>query len=97
MSSLERVQVGDFNILKAITLQELEGSMEDIGIRLITIEELFKYNKSINLEDRKLKHFENGVQLTRQEPDGIYKIYNNSKFVGIGLIKNRLLKRAIII
>ena len=29
--------------------------------------------------------------------DGIYKIYNNNKFIGIGIIKNSLLKRDIIL
>lgn len=97
MSELNRVQVGKFNISKALRLQELEERLQNLETHLITIEELFENNKSINLEDRKIKHFENGVQLTRQEPDGIYKIYNNSKFIGIGLVKNNLLKRDILI
>lgn len=97
MSQLNRVQVGEFNISESLTLQELEEGLPNMKTHLITIEELFKNNENINLEDKKIKHFENGVQLTRQEPDGIYKIYNNSNFIGIGIIKNNLLKRDIII
>ena len=97
MIALERLQVGEFDISKAIPLQQLEENLQNIQAYLITIEELFKKNKSLNLEDRKIKHFENGVQLTRQETDGVYKIYNNSNFIGIGCIKYNLLKRDILI
>lgn len=97
MSQLNRVQVGEFNISESLTLQKLEENLPKLKTHLITIEQLFKNNENINLEDKKIKHFENGVQLTRQEPDGIYKIYNNSNFIGIGIIKNNLLKRDIII
>ena len=97
MSALKRLQVGEFNISESITIQELEERQQNSDTHLITIEKLFKNSKSISLEDKKIKHFINGVQLTRQESDGIYKIYNNNKFIGIGLIKNNLLKRDIII
>lgn len=97
MSELKRLQVGEFNIYGAITLQELEESLQNLDTHLITIEKLFENNNSIILEDKKIKHFINGVQLTRQEQDGTYKIYNAGKFIGIGLIKNNLLKRDIII
>ena len=97
MSELNRVQVGEFNISESLTIHELDECTQNIETRLITIEELFKNNESINLQDKKIRHFENGVKLTRQEPDGIYKIYNNNNFIGIGIIKNNLLKRDIII
>jgi len=44
-----------------------------------------------------LQLFLNGVKLTWQVEDGIYKIYNNGNFIGIGTVKNNLLKRDIII
>ena len=97
MRELNRVQVGQFNIDDSFTLQALDGSLQNIEKHLITIEKLFENNKKINLEDKKIKHFENGVQLTRKESDGVYKIYNNNNFIGIGTIKNNLLKRDIII
>ena len=97
MKELQRVQVGEFNIQNAITIQELEKEKQKINLKIITIEELFKSNKKIYIDSKKLTLFLNGVQLTKKEPDGIYKIYNNNKFVGIGVIKENLLKRDIII
>lgn len=97
MKELQRVQVGEFNIKNAITIQELEKEKQKINLKIITIEELFKANKKIYIDSKKLTLFLNGVQLTKKEPDGIYKIYNNNKFVGIGVIKENLLKRDIII
>ena len=46
---------------------------------------------------KKLKLFLNGVQLKVKEKDGAFKIYNNNKFIGIGCIKDNILKRDIII
>ncbi len=97
MKELQRVQVGEFNIKNAITIQELEKEKQKINLKIITIEKLFKESKKIYIDDKKLSLFLNGVQLTKNEPDGIYKIYNNNKFIGIGVIKENLLKRDIII
>ena len=56
-----------------------------------------KNYKNINLDSKRLQLFLNGVKLTWQVEDGIYKIYNNGNFIGIGTVKNNLLKRDIII
>ena len=63
----------------------------------ITIEKYFKNCPQIQLNSKKLQLFLNGVQLTHELEDGIYTIYNDEKFVGIGTIKNKLLKRDIVI
>ena len=99
MSQLKRTQVGEFNIKDSITIKELQENKENIDFideKIITIEELFKDNKKIELNDRKLELFINGVQLTIENKDDIYRIYNNNKFIGTGIIKNNLLKRDII-
>ena len=57
----------------------------------------FKDEEFINLTEKGLKLFLNGVQLTYHLVDGIYRIYQDDKFIGIGTIKNELLKRDIII
>lgn len=95
MKELKRVQVGDFNIEDSITVQELENHKENIP--LISIEKLFENKKSINLNDEKLQLFLNGVKLTQKFDDDVYKIYNSGKFVGIGVVKDELLKRDIVI
>ena len=99
MSELKRIQVGEFNIKDSITIKELQENKENtdfVDEKIITIEEFFKDNKKIELNDRKLELFINGVQLTIENKDDIYRIYNNNKFIGIGIIKNNLLKRDII-
>ena len=54
-------------------------------------------NAKIDLNDRKLELFLNGVQLTHDLEDGLYRIYNNNNFIGLGIVKNKLLKRDIVI
>lgn len=100
MKNLNRIQVGEFNINNSITIEELEqevNNTEFIKKHFITIEKLFQNSEAIILEDKKLELFLNGVKLTNKKPNGIYKIYNNNKFIGLGIIENQLLKRDIII
>ncbi len=100
MLNLNRIQVGQFNISNSITMEELKNQEEFKNIinkNLITVEQLFKEKENIELNNRKLELFLNGVKLTQNKPDGIYKIYNNNNFIGIGIIKDNLLKRDIII
>ncbi len=100
MKSLNRIQVGEFYLEEAITIDELEKNINDkdfLDKKFINIERLFKNFEKINLDDRKLKLFLNGVMLTHKKEDGIYIIYNNSKFIGTGIIKDELLKRDIIL
>ena len=59
--------------------------------------EFFENSKNILLDDRKIKLFLNGVKLTCNYENGIYKIYHNDKFIGTGIVENNLLKRDIII
>ena len=100
MLNLNRTQVGQFNISNSITIEEPKNQEEFKNIiskNLITVEQLFKEKENIELNDRKLELFLNGVKLTQNKPDGIYKIYNNNNFIGIGIVKDNLLKRDIII
>lgn len=101
MEELKRLKVGDFHINDSITVEELERNKEDtefLNKHFITFEKHFENNDEIILDDRKLYLFLNGVNLsTNYLVDGIYKIYNNSNFIGIGTVKNSLLKRDIIL
>ncbi len=100
MEELKRLKVGKFEIKDSIEIEELERDKENKEILkkyFITLEEYFINNESISLDDRKLNMFLNGVKLTYKMPNGIYKIYNNNKFIGIGNIDNELLKRDIIL
>ena len=101
MQELERSRVGKFDIKDSITIEELEQNIEDsqfINQHFITIENYFKDKESIKLNEKKLSLFLNGVKLTHNLTDDMYKIYDeNNKFVGIGSVKNNLLKREIIV
>ncbi len=101
MCGLNRIQVGQFSIENSITIEELEKEFnlnsKSFGKKIITIENIFRENKSISLNDRKLQLFLNGVKITQNYEDGVYKIYNKGTFIGIGIIKENLLKRDIII
>ena len=64
----------------------------------MSIENLFKNKNGIELNEKQYKLIINGVRLTRKNyTDDIYKLYYNKQFIGIGIIKEGLLKRDIII
>ncbi len=95
MKDLKRIEVGEFKIDQAISIEDL--TEEVVEKKIVKIEDLFKDLENIELNKRKLKLFLNGVQLTVNKKDGIYKIYSENIFIGIGVIKNKLLKRDIVI
>jgi len=100
MSDLNRIQVGNFKIVDAVFMDELEEKIKNSEFmeqHFITLEKLFQKKKSINLDDRKLKLFLNGVKLTQELEDENYRIYHNDVFIGIGIVENQLLKRDIIL
>ena len=95
MAELERLKVGKFILKNAVSIDDLEK--ENIEKNIITIEEIFKNNEKINLTRKKLELFLNGVQITYDNLDGVYKIYCENKFIGTGTVKEKLLKRDVII
>lgn len=97
MIGLDRIQVGEFSIKQAISIEELENNKEIVKDKIITVEELFENLDKIELDKRKLELFLNGVQLSNSNINGIYRIYSEENFIGIGIVKNNLLKRDIII
>ena len=98
MKGLNRTKVGIFNIENSITIQEIEEQLNEKFIRskVITMERFFKDKEKINLKDNQLKHFINGVKITTAKENGIYNIYNEGKYIGIGIVEDKTLKRDII-
>ena len=95
MKELKRTQVGEFKIENSVKIEEIKNK-EDIEKYVITLEKYFSNKNNIELRD--ITPFLNGVQISYNLPDDIYKIYDkDGKFIGIGTIKNKLLKRDIII
>lgn len=96
MKDLKRLKVGEFSIENSITINE-QTTKEDIEKNIITIEELFKNKEKIELDTKKLILFLNGVKLNYNNKNEVYRIYSSNKFIGLGTIKNNILKRDIII
>lgn len=91
MKELCRTRVNEFNIEQSTDLKELKAT------DLINIEEIFIKKPKIELNNKQAQLFLNGVKFNTANPDEIYRIYKNEQFLGIGVIKNNLLKRDIII
>ena len=92
MYSLKRIVVDKFSINDSFSLEDIEAK----NYKLISMEELFKCLPRIDLSSRKLELFLNGVNLSFDLEDGIYNIYNDKKYIGLGTVENKLLKRDVI-
>ena len=100
MENLIRLKVGEFSIENSITLEEILNAENPYNVlekNIITLEEFFKEKETINLNEKRLQLFLNGVNLTEPKQDGIYKIYTNNNFIGTGTLKEKKLKRDIIL
>ena len=101
MEDLQRQEVGKFNIKDSITVEELEqniNSKEFFDKYFISIENFFKEKEKIQLNEKGLNLFLNGVRLTRNIKEDLYRIYDiNNNFIGIGIVEKNLLKREIIL
>ncbi|MBR3003136.1 MAG: tRNA pseudouridine(55) synthase TruB [Clostridia bacterium] len=90
MKELQRTKVGDFKIEQSINISQIKDDY------IISIEEFFKDKEKIIFNENEMKKFLNGVKITINKPDGIYRIYNESlEFIGAGLIKDMKIKRDI--
>ena len=83
MSSLRRTRVGNF------TLDDVE--------KIFSIEETLKNDLEYELKDKELSKFINGVKIKTNLKDGLVRVYDKDKFIGVGEIKNKELKRKIVI
>lgn len=101
MKELNRIKVGKFDAEQSITVEELENNISNedfINEHFISIEKAFAEEKSVTIGENRLKHFLNGVKLSFDLEDGLSKIYDEkNNFIGIGSVKNKLLKREIIL
>lgn len=98
MQNLCRTEVDNFKLRNSVTIEEIkENSIEVINQKIISVEKVFTTIPNVILNSRKAELFLNGVQLTNEFQDGIYKVYNQKIFLGLGIIKNNLLKRDVII
>ena len=93
MKELCRIKVNEFDIKNSVTLDDIKNG----NVQVINIEEIFKLQSCIKLNNRETKLFLNGLKLSNNKLDGLYRVYNNNVFLGLGIVSNNLLKRDVII
>lgn len=97
MIELKRLKTGDFDINDSIDLYEfLNLEYLDILDKIVSIEELYKDSKKINLKDKDYDKFLNGIAIKTDVPNGIVRVYENLRYKGLGKVNDNLLKRFII-
>ena len=106
MSNLQRIKVNDFSIDEAITFEELENNKNDLNwlkSHSYTMKQVMSYLPRIDLNINRLDYFINGgkiqvdsIQKNIEINGGSYNIYSDDKYIGIGIVKDRYLKRDII-
>jgi len=106
MKDLKRTKVDIFEIKDAITISKIDESINNtdtdknkLDTYIISIEEFFKDKEKISLNNKEIELFLNGVKLDfNKYSDDIYRIYNKENiFIGIGEIKEGIIKRDIIV
>ncbi|MBQ6991939.1 MAG: tRNA pseudouridine(55) synthase TruB [Clostridia bacterium] len=91
MKELERKKVNIFTIENAINLDDISEK------NIISLEKIFEDRERIFLNKRKLELFLNGVKLQFNLKDELYRIYSENNFIGLGIVKDGILKRDVII
>lgn len=87
MAYLRRIKTGNFTIENAIKIEEIQEE------KIYSIEKLFD-NKIV--VGNNLNKLLNGMEIPCDMPDGLYSLYTNH-YIGIGKIKDKKLKREIIL
>lgn len=97
MIELKRLKTGDFDINDSIDLYEfLNLEYLDMLDKIVSIEELYRDSKKINLKDKDYDKFLNGIAIKIDVPNGIVRVYENLRYKGLGKVNDNLLKRFII-
>lgn len=97
MKELRRTKVGDFTIGNTIEIDTLKNEPEKLENLIIPIEKFFEEKEKLQLSNKELQLFLNGVKLANNNKDELYRIYNNNQFIGLGIVENNRLKRDVII
>lgn len=100
MKELRRVQVGEFLIKDSITVEDLqknEDNKDFILSHFIDLQKYFAKFRIIELSQEEARKFLNGVKLSSNKENGIYRVQSENKLIGTGILENNKLKRDIII
>lgn len=97
MTELRRTRTGNFKIEDSIPLYDfLKLDYMDMLDKIITIEDYYEESKKITLSDDQLNKFLNGVKIEVQSSDQIVRVYNKGKYIGLGTVEDKMLKRYIV-
>ncbi len=97
MTELRRTRTGNFKIEDSIPLYDfLKLDYIEMLDKIISIEDYYNENKKITLSDDELGKFLNGVKLEVQSSDQIVRVYNKGKYIGLGTVEDKILKRYVV-
>ncbi len=107
VNELHRLSVGNFNVENSYKISEVLSAIQsetndEMKIK-IDIEEAFSNFPKTRIEESRVYYFKNGVRITNNIKDGLYRVYsfrkntnkdeNLDKFIGLGLVEENLMKR----
>ena len=89
MSGLRRVKSGFFTIENAIPFSYLEKdpSIDELKEWIIPTERVLPYT-TLTLTGKEEQRFYNGMTVDTDKENGLYKIYKDERFYGVGEVKN---------
>ena len=98
MKELQRTKVGTFLLKDTITIEKFKNKIENNDLSsIISIEQIFRSAEQIELENKLLNKYLNGVSINTRHTDGIYRVYVSDKFIGLGIIQDNKLKRDLVL
>ena len=86
---IRRTQSGNFDIKNAVKLDFLENLFNnnaDINEKLMPVDFGLGDIPVLNLVDKDAEFYKNGGFITVVAGDGMYRVYNNDLFIGIGVV-----------
>ena len=90
MTSLERVESGVFTKQNAYSLEEIQSNFDKEKM-FISPEKVISF-PVINLDNLQTLDVLNGRDFTLDFNDGVYKVYGNDEFIGVGILNDKKLK-----
>ena len=89
---LKRVSIGNHNLSSSLSINQIEQMGQNNDFSFIKrVEDFFPSYEQINLSEYEYRKYINGIPIPLQGT-GKKKIYFKNKFLGLGLIKESLLK-----
>ncbi len=92
---IRRISTNGFDIKNAVTLDFLENLVNngaDIEKYLMPLDSGLGDIPVLNLDDKDTKFYKNGGFIRTAMHDGVFRVYNNNEFVGIGIVKDKQLR-----